>query len=238
MKIKKVVIGITVLVVLGLAMNLLSQQKDIPNIAVNELNGQGIEQSEAVVVTEQLRVELLKSGKLQIIERSLMQEILDEQGFQQAGCVNDACAVEIGQLLGVKNILVGTLGAAGSYTILTVRILEVKSGVVISSETVKTKGGIDNLIEEGIREITGKILSGIFSEQPVKKEHQVQKDQPEKEEQPEKQSGKSGGPKRALLWGGIGAVVVGGGVTAVLLLNENNTDEDPGNQPNVKIDLP
>ena len=62
-----------------------AQQKTIPQIAVSDLIAQGVNQSEANVVTEQLRAELLKAGHFRIIERSQMQEILKEQGFNKPG---------------------------------------------------------------------------------------------------------------------------------------------------------
>jgi ankyrin repeat protein len=135
-----------------------SQQKTIPQIAVSDLIGQGINQSEVNVVTEQLRAELLKAGHFRIIERSQMQEILKEQGFQQTGCTTDACAVQVGQMLGVSDIVVGTLGIAGSYTVLAIRILDVQTGEVLVNETVKTNG-IDKMIEGGICEAASKLVA-------------------------------------------------------------------------------
>ena len=136
---------------------LFSQQNSSTMLAVSDLIGQGVNQSEANVVTEQLRAELHKTGHFRIIERSQMQEILKEQGFQQTGCTSDACAVQVGQLLGVKEIIVGTIGIAGSYTVLTVRILDVQTSEVIVDETVRTTGGIDKMIEGSINEVAGKL---------------------------------------------------------------------------------
>jgi ankyrin repeat protein len=139
---------------------LYSGQNIIPNIAISDFISQGVKQSEAGIVTEQLRAELHKTSKFRIVERSQMQEILKEQGFQQTGCTSDACAVEVGQLLGVRDIVVGTLGIAGSYTILSARIIDVQTGEVFVNETVRASGGIDKMIEGGIREIASKLVAG------------------------------------------------------------------------------
>jgi curli biogenesis system outer membrane secretion channel CsgG len=124
---------------------LFSQQNNIPMIAVSDLIGQGVKQSEVNVVSEQLRTELQKTGNFRMVERNHMQEILKEQGFQQTGCTTDACAVEVGQLLGISNIVVGSLGMAGSYTALTIRILDVQTGEVVVTETVNTKESVNNI---------------------------------------------------------------------------------------------
>ena len=129
-------------------------------IAVSDLVGQGVNQSEANVVSEKLRAELYKTGRFHIIERSQMQEILKEQGFQQTGCTADSCAVQAGQLLGVDEMVVGTLGTAGSYMVLAIRIVDVQTGEVLATESVQTSGGVDKIIEGGIREAATNLVGG------------------------------------------------------------------------------
>jgi TolB-like protein len=216
-------VWVTILLTLGFSVQLFSQETPLPNIAINDLVGQGIDQSAANVVSEQLRAEFLKSGKFRIIERSQMQEILKEQGFQQAGCTKDECAVEIGQILGVRYITVGTIGVAGSYTILSVRLLDVQTGTVVAFETMQTKHGIDNLLENGIKEVSSKILTGFFGKTAAL---------------PAKADKKSKGLKRFFIVGGLGVAVVGGGVAAVFLLSNSNSNGNQLSTNNVEIDLP
>jgi TolB-like protein len=187
-------------------------------LAVGDLVAQGIKQSEAAIISDQLRFELSRSKQIRLIERSQMQEILKEQGFQQSGCTSDACAVEVGQLLGVKNMIIGTVGKAGSYTVLTVRVLDVATAEIIANESVRTRGGIDKVLESGIAEASNKLQSSLFGADI----HQVQR--------------KSSGPRKALLLTGGGALLVGGGIAAIMLLTGDNPPEK--NEPNIRIDLP
>jgi ankyrin repeat protein len=150
------------LILLMTIVPLYSQQHTSAIVAVSDLVGQGIAQSEVKTVSEQLRAEILKTGYFRIMERTQMQEILKEQGFQQTGCTADSCAIEVGQLLGVNNIIVGSLGTAGSYTAITLRILDVQTGEVTITETVNSKGGIDNMIESGIHQAAVKPISGFL----------------------------------------------------------------------------
>jgi len=106
----------------------------------------------------------MENSRVRLIERSQMQEILKEQGFQQSGCTSDACAVEIGQLLGVRNMVIGTVGTAGSYTVVSVRALDVRTGEVAVYETIRTKGGIDKVLEEGVTRAARKLVGGLFGE--------------------------------------------------------------------------
>jgi len=200
------------------------------SIAVSELTAQGVQASDAAVISEQLRFELMKSPEITLVERSQMQEVLKEQGFQQTGCTSEACAVEIGQLLGVKNIVVGTVGKAGSYTLLSARIIDVATGQVIVNESVRTKGGIDNMLEKGIQTVSRTMLAKLFPENaPVVA--------------PKKNTAAKSAPlskkttRNILLIGG-GAVLAGGGIVAAVLLSNNGPDKpiEPG--PNTRIDLP
>jgi TolB-like protein len=193
-------------------------------LAVNDLNAQGVKESDAVVISEQLRAELMKSRKIQLVERSQMQEILKEQGFQQSGCTSDACAVEIGQLIGVKNIIVGSVGAAGSYTVLSVRIIDVRTGNIIVNESIRTKGGIDKVLEKGIAEASSKLLNGLSMNDTAKKS-----------EEPVVKKKKS---LKVILIGSGAAVLAGGGVAAFLLLKDDNKSEEPVSTPNTRIELP
>jgi TolB-like protein len=229
------------------------------SIAVSDLAAQGVKESEAAVISEQIRVEFMKSQRIRLIERSQMQEILKEQGFQQTGCTNDACAVEIGQLLGVKNIVIGSVGMAGSYTVLAVRVLDVATGVVVANESIRTKGGIDKVLETGIQTVSSSLIKKIFPETPTSVEQQAKparakKDDKKADAKPaadvkagQKAEVKPSGKKKtvirnAAIIGGSSAVLVGGGIAAFLFFNNNDEEEtpDPNTEPdpNTKITLP
>src|SRR5690554_432362 len=68
------------------------------NFAVVNLKpGSGVTGGECELITDRLRTEMFNTGKVNVMERSEMQEILKEQGFQHSGvCTDDACLVEMG----------------------------------------------------------------------------------------------------------------------------------------------
>ena len=43
-----------------------------------------------------------------------MGAILEEQGLQQSGCVSSECAVEVGNALGAKFIVTGSISKVGN----------------------------------------------------------------------------------------------------------------------------
>lgn len=100
-------------------------------IAVLELNAEGISESEVRIISDRIRAVLFDTGHFTVIEREKMNNVLQEQGFQQSGCVSDECAVEIGQLIGVQLMVAGSIGKIGNLYTINVRIIDVQSGKVI-----------------------------------------------------------------------------------------------------------
>ncbi|MEK7394384.1 MAG: CsgG/HfaB family protein, partial [Fibrobacterota bacterium] len=70
------------------------------HVAVNDLTPRGVATSEAEILGDRLRMELLGTGVFRVMERGQMDQILKEQSFQASGgCEQSECAVEIGKLL-------------------------------------------------------------------------------------------------------------------------------------------
>ena len=77
-------------------------------IAVMQFEGSGVDDITARNITNRFSYELSKTKRFDIVEREMMDKILEEQKFQTSGCVADECAVEIGQLIGVSQIVAGS----------------------------------------------------------------------------------------------------------------------------------
>jgi len=118
------------------------------NVAViNMKNASGVTTGEIEVISDRLRGELFNTGKVNVMERDQMQEILKEQGFQQSGaCTNEACMVEIGQLLGVEQLVTGSLGKVGSMFLVNLRVIDVKTAKIVKVVSVDIKGDIEEVV--------------------------------------------------------------------------------------------
>ncbi|MCP4931953.1 MAG: hypothetical protein GY912_08235, partial [Candidatus Marinimicrobia bacterium] len=99
-----------------------------PTAAVLDFDGSGITTQEAQVLTQRLGSELVQTNALIMVERNQMSEIMDEQGFQQAGCTSAECAAEIGALLGVQKMITGSFGKIGNSYTIEARMFTVESG--------------------------------------------------------------------------------------------------------------
>jgi len=100
-----------------------------PRIAVLDLNASGMPKTSAKAISSMVRSQLIDSGQFIIVERGQMDSILNEQGFQQTGCTDDSCAVQIGKLLSANKMLIGDANKFGNSVILTCRIVDVEKGV-------------------------------------------------------------------------------------------------------------
>ena len=126
----------------------LSAQDTRPAVAVVDFEGRGISQPEAQTLTDRFRSSIGNTGGVRLVERRLMVEILDEQGFQETGCTSDECAVEVGQLLGVQYMFGGAIGKVGKTFTIDARMISVETGESIRTKDVSYVGQVDGLIIE------------------------------------------------------------------------------------------
>lgn len=130
-----------------------------PSIAISDLLAKGVNPTDADVISERIRVELVNSGAFRVMERGQMAEILKEQGFQKSGICNDkSCIVEIGQLLGVQRVLAGTVGKVGSTYNLSVSLVDVATGEMLFATSEDCRCTIDEVLLTSTGNIVKKII--------------------------------------------------------------------------------
>ncbi len=114
-------------------------------VAVLDFEPKNITAESAEAATDLLRTELFNTGCFKVVERQRIQKILEEQRFQSTGVTDTDQAAEIGRLLNVKKIMIGTVTLLGGTHILNTRIVDVQSGQVELAEAVESRGGEENL---------------------------------------------------------------------------------------------
>ena len=80
-----------------------------PTVAVLDFDANGIPEYEVETLVERLRSELPNTGAVRLVDRKMLENILKEQGLQQSGCTTDECAAQIGELLGAKYMIIGSI---------------------------------------------------------------------------------------------------------------------------------
>lgn len=133
-----------------LASNLSAQKI---TLAVVDLEGIGISQTEAVALSNRLRNELFRLGAFKVVDRGMMQEILDEQTLQLSGCTSNECLVEVGRLLGVQQMVGGSISKIGTLFSVSTRLVDVETGEVLNVSDYDIDGGLEDVLRSGMKEV-------------------------------------------------------------------------------------
>ena len=128
-------------------------------IAVFDFIGNDINSNTARTLSDRLRIELVKYNFINVLERSMIDAILEEQAIQMSGCV-DECLVEVGKLLGATSIITGSIGKVGDYYTINARKINATTGKLENAFGYDSKLGIESLLVNGMNEVAYQIVYG------------------------------------------------------------------------------
>ncbi len=103
-----------------------------------QLQGSGHGEDDGKIVAEWLITAFVKEGRFEVIERSLLEKIIEEQKLAMSGIVDTSSAIELGKLLGVKAIISGSLMRFQNILEVNARIIDVQDASIIAAESVKS----------------------------------------------------------------------------------------------------
>jgi len=141
-------------------------------VAVMDFEARGISQLEVAALSDRLRNELFYLEVFQVVERGMMETILIEQDFQLTGCTSDECLVEVGQLLGAKMMVGGSISKVGDMYTASARIVDVETSRVIMVADYDLEGKINDMLTIGMRALAIR-LGGDEKAPPPAVEQQV-----------------------------------------------------------------
>lgn len=128
---------------------------------LENLSKDTISNSTIMALTQHIRIKVF--GVLpnyRWLERGRIKEVLDEQKFQASGCTDQSCAVEMGQLLGARKMVTGSLSKTGGTYNLTLSVIDIETGLVDknASEICPdcTEGQLYQLAEKTVFALSGK----------------------------------------------------------------------------------
>ncbi len=129
-------------------------------IAVIDFNLQGdgnVSRDMEKIVAEWIITAFVKEGRFEVVERRLLQKVLNEQKLAADGVVNKQGAAMIGQLLGSRIVITGSLMSYQNIIEVNARIIDVESATIIAAESVK--GSTASRLEELVIEMSRKIIA-------------------------------------------------------------------------------
>lgn len=81
-------------------------------------------------VLDEMMTELVRNGKVIVVDRANLELIRQEMNFQMSGDVSDSSAQAIGQMLGAQSIISGNIEDLGTYYRIRFRTIEVESAAI------------------------------------------------------------------------------------------------------------
>ncbi len=124
-------------------------------VAVVDFEGFGIPQTEAIALSNRLRNDFFRLESFKVIDRGMMEEIMREQDFQQTGCASNECLVRVGKLLGVQQMVGGSISRVGAMFTVSARLVGVETVEVLSVSDFDLRGEIEDLLTIGMGEVGG-----------------------------------------------------------------------------------
>lgn len=102
-------------------------------VAVSRLDSShGVADGEGALLTERLTTALVRSGKVQAVERSMLPKIMEERSLSRTGAL-ESDGSEGGRLARVDGIVMGTYRSAGRTVRLVLRVVDSRSGVIVGA---------------------------------------------------------------------------------------------------------
>lgn len=128
----------------------------------------------ASVVTEALRVDLAQSAVVRLVEPSFINQALRRMERSSGDPLDEATARELARREGIKAVLAGDIGSAGSGFVLSARLLVPESGEILAShrETASDADEIISTIDKlssRMRERMGESLGTLAGDPPLER---------------------------------------------------------------------
>lgn len=125
----------------------LSSAQGTTNVAIMPFSGDNtVSPDQLEFISSKFSGELIATNAFKVLDRGKMDFILQEQGFQQSGACNSSeCKVQMGQLLGVDNLVAAKLVRFGGTYALHLEFIDVGTGEISKTVDVEEKGELEDV---------------------------------------------------------------------------------------------
>ena len=141
------------------------KRKSLAVLEFKSTGGLGV--NEVTTLTNRFRGILVNTDRFDVVEREKMNDILKQQNMNISDNCNSAeCAVQVGQLLGVEEMIAGDIGSVGQTWTIDLRLIDVETGKIIKTRSEDYKGEIDGLLSI-MRSIAGSFAGTTIEQKTV-----------------------------------------------------------------------
>jgi hypothetical protein len=127
-------------------------------VGVIQFDIEGGSKVEASAITDRLREELLRTGRFRMVDRSQLDDVIDEIALQQTGCTSQECAVQVGRVLGIRKICAGrVVKVSADMWLVSAQMIEVETAETLRAESVTHRGMFENLLGPGVADLAARL---------------------------------------------------------------------------------
>ena len=139
-------------------LSIFAQENERLRIAVFDpaSSGTSIDEGTKIAVREIISSTIVNTGKYNIVERSLLEKVMQEQQFTNSGAVDDLQATEVGKLAGANKIVLSVVTLTGGRNMVSIKIIDVKTASVDRQKVkIVTSGELLDVVEPLTLEMLG-----------------------------------------------------------------------------------
>jgi TolB-like protein len=133
--------------ILLLSMHISAFATKVTSISIYGIRGIDISENLAASLQEHLESNLCKYGNYEVVSRNDLDKVMRENTFQNTGaCFDQNCLVRAGHILGVREIITGTVSKVGQTYNIVLKLITVETGTIRSSVNQQYAGTVDSLL--------------------------------------------------------------------------------------------
>ncbi|HAM36034.1 MAG TPA: hypothetical protein DEB40_05370 [Elusimicrobia bacterium] len=84
-------------------------------------------------IAEKLTTQLVRTGRVQTVERSLIGKLLDEHSLAKTGLIDQGTLKKLGAVLSVDGIVSGSFVTLGSRVLINARLINLETGLIVAA---------------------------------------------------------------------------------------------------------
>ncbi|MBD3340123.1 MAG: PEGA domain-containing protein [Candidatus Lokiarchaeota archaeon] len=151
----------------------MKQESEQPRIAVlplTDANAAAKQEEFGESIAGMLMTELINGRVFQVIERSEIEQMMNEMAFQISGAVDSKTAKQIGEILGVDILVFGNVSKFGALVETDIRLIDTQSGEALLAEHASSESGVEirNMVESLARKIEKRYMGRLIEEVNIK----------------------------------------------------------------------
>jgi TolB-like protein len=84
-------------------------------------------------ISEKLVTQLVRTGKVQALERSMLKALMDEHKLGRTGALDPATLRKLGKVLSAEGVVTGSYITIGREVVVNARLIDVETGVIVAA---------------------------------------------------------------------------------------------------------